>query len=57
MGANSTQASGVASFLTGFTVLCAGLAGAGVIADLLGLVLIAVSAGTFIKCKPGEHTE
>ena len=51
------QASAVAAFLAGFTVLCAGMASAGVIADLLGVVLIAVSAGLFMKCKPWEHTE
>ncbi len=57
MGANTTQASGVAAFLTGFTVLCAGMAGGGVILDLLGLALIAVSFGLFMKAKPWENTE
>ncbi len=57
MGANSTQASGVAAFLAGFTVLCAGMAGGGVLLDIIGLALIGVSFGLFLKAKPWENTE
>jgi hypothetical protein len=57
MGANSTQAAGVAVFLTGFTVLAAGIAGGGVVLDLLGLVVVAVSLGLFKKAKPREEAE
>ena len=57
MGANSTQAAGITVFLTAFVVLCAGLAGGGMLLELIGVVLIAVSAGLFLKCKPWEHTE
>jgi hypothetical protein len=58
MGANPTQAHGVALFLVAFTLISAGLA-----ADinflylLIGLALLAASLGLFIKCKPWEHSE
>jgi hypothetical protein len=57
MGANSTQAAGVAAFLTGFTLISGGLAGGGVILDLLGIVVVVVSLGLFRKCKPWEEAE
>ncbi|MBS1857537.1 MAG: hypothetical protein JST11_19370 [Acidobacteria bacterium] len=58
MGANPTQAQGVALFLVAFTLISAGLA-----ADinylylLIGLALLAASLGLFLKCKPWEHSE
>ena len=55
MGANATQAVAVTFFLLGFTVLAGGFAGGGVILDLIGLVLVAVSAFFFWKCKPWEE--
>ena len=55
MGANSTQAIAISIFLVGFTVLAGGFAGGGVIVDLIGLVLLGVSAFFFWKCKPWEE--
>jgi hypothetical protein len=58
MGANSTQAQGVAAFLVAFVLIVAGLA-----ADInylwlvLGLALLGVSAALFLKCKPWEQKE
>jgi hypothetical protein len=57
MGANSTQAAAITAFLAAFVLIAAGLAGEGIVFDLLGLVLLAVSAGLFMKCKPWEHAE
>jgi hypothetical protein len=55
MGANATQAIAVVMFLIGFTVLAGGFAGGGILLDLVGLVLIAVSAFFFMKAKPWEQ--
>ncbi len=58
MGANSTQAQGVALFLLAFVPIAAGLA-----ADInylfvaIGLALLAGSIVLFLKCKPWEHNE
>ena len=58
MGANSTQAQGVALFLVAFVCISAGLA-----ADInylwlvLGLILLVASVAVFLKCKPWEHKE
>lgn len=58
MGANSTQAQGVALFLIGFACISAGLA-----ADInylfagLGVAFLAGAVALFLKCKPWEHTE
>jgi hypothetical protein len=57
MGANSTQAVGVTTFLLGFTALPAGLARGGVIYYLLAVVLVGVSVAIFLKCKPLENAE
>jgi hypothetical protein len=57
MGANSTQAVGVTTFLGGFTVLCAGLANGNILLDVLGLALVAASFGIFRKVKPSENAE
>jgi hypothetical protein len=57
MGANSTQGTGIAVFLAGFTLLSAGIAGGGVIFDLLGLAVILAACGLFHKCKPWEGKE
>jgi len=57
MGANSTQAQGLAVFLIAFVCIAAGFA-----ADInyllvgLGVVLLAGSAALFLKCKPWEHS-
>jgi len=55
MGANPTQAIAISIFLIGFTVLAGGFAGGGIILDLLGVALLAVSAVFFLKCKPWEE--
>ena len=58
MGANPTQAQGVAFFLIAFTLIAAGLA-----ADVsyllvgLGVLVLGASAMLFLKCKPWEHNE
>ena len=58
MGANPTQAQGVALFLVAFTLISAGLA-----ADinylylLIGLGVLVASIGLFLKCKSWEHKE
>lgn len=55
MGANATQAVGISIFLIGFTVLAGGFAGGGILLDIVGLALLAVSAFFFMKCKSLEH--
>jgi hypothetical protein len=55
MGANATQAVGIALFLIGFTVLAGGFAGGGVLLDLVGVVLLGVAAFFFMKAKPWEQ--
>jgi hypothetical protein len=57
MGANSTQALGVAIFLLAFTCLPIALVRGGVIFYLLALALLGVSIAIFTKCKPLEHAE
>ena len=57
MGANSTQAVGLAIFLVAFTLIPAGIAGGGILVSLAGVVLLAVSLGVFLKAKPWEEAE
>jgi uncharacterized membrane protein len=57
MGANTTQAVGVSTFLIAFTLISAGMAGGGILVSLVGLVLLAVSLGVFRKAKPWEEAE
>lgn len=57
MGANSMQAAAIALFLLGFTVLSGAIAGGSVSLYLLSAVLVAGSAGIFLRCKPLEHIE
>ena len=57
MGANSTQAVGVTTFLLAFTALSVGLARGGVIYYLSTLALLGISVAIFIKCKPLEDAE
>ena len=57
MGANSTQAAGVAVFLAGFTLISAGIANGIILLTLMGGVLVLASAGLFLKAKPWEHAE
>ena len=55
MGANATQAVAISIFLIGFTVLAGGFAADSIVLDLAGIVLLAISAYFFWKCKPLEH--
>jgi hypothetical protein len=58
VGANSTQAQGVALFLIGFTMAAAGLArGFSILLIVGGVILIGASVVLFQKCKPWEHEE
>ena len=58
MGANPTQALGVAVFLIAFVFIAAGLAAGGsLLWILLGLVLLVVSLGIFYRAKPWENLE
>ena len=58
MGANSTQALGLAVFLIAFVIISAALAmGGSLPLIVLGIVLMAVSFGILLKAKPWEHLE
>jgi hypothetical protein len=58
VGANSTQAQGVALFLVGFTLLAAGIArGFSILLIAGGAILLGASAVLFQKCKQWEHEE
>jgi hypothetical protein len=58
MGANPTQAYGVALLFIALTLIAAGLAqNVSVILVLLGFVALAASIAMFLKCKPWEHKE
>jgi hypothetical protein len=58
MGANPTQAKGVALFLIAFTLIAIGLAADfSIIALAAGLAALAASIVLFLKCKPWEHVE
>ena len=58
MGANSTQAQGVALFFIGFILISGGLAeNISYLYLLLGLLLVGASIALFLKCKPWEHKE
>ena len=58
MGANPTQAQGVALFLVAFVAIAAGLAAdINYLYVLIGIALLAASIGLFVKCKPWEHNE
>jgi hypothetical protein len=57
MGANSTQGAGVALFLTGFTLLSAGMAINSILLQLVGAAIVLVSLALFKKAKPWEQAE
>ena len=57
MGANSTQGVGLTTFLIGFTLIAVGVAAGGILVSLVGIVLVAVSLGVFLKAKPWETAE
>jgi hypothetical protein len=58
LGANSTQAQGVALFLIGFTLLAAGISrGFSILLIAAGVILLGASVVMFQKCKPWEHEE
>jgi hypothetical protein len=58
MGANSTQAQGVALFLIGFTMAAAGIGrGFSLLLIAGGVVILGVSVVLFQKCKPWEQED
>ncbi len=58
MGANRTQALGVAVFLLAFVIIAAGMAlGGSLPLILIGLGLLAVSFGFSLRAKPWEQVE
>jgi membrane protein implicated in regulation of membrane protease activity len=57
MGANATQAYGVALFLIAFALLAAAFAGGGILLSVLGLATLAGSIRMFVKAKPWEQLE
>ena len=57
MGANSRQALGVLAFIIAFVLLAAAAAGGGLLLVAIGLVVLAVSLGVFLKAKPLENRE
>lgn len=58
MGANSTQAHGVALFLIAFVCIAAGFAAAyNFILVLIGIAVLAGSIVLFVKAKPWEHAD
>lgn len=58
MGANPTQAYGVALFLIAFTLIAAALAAnVSFLLLLVGIALLAASIVLFVKCKPWEQAE
>lgn len=56
MGANPTQAYGVALFFIAFTLIAAGLV-ANLFLLLLGIVVLIAAIFVFLKCKPWEQAE
>lgn len=58
MGANPTQAQGVALVLIGFTLIAAGFAAdISVISLILGVAMLAGAVFVFLKCKRWEYSE
>lgn len=58
MGANPTQAKGVALFFIAITLIAAGLAAdVSVVSLLAGLAALVASIVLFLKCKPWEYRE
>ena len=55
MGANPTQAVGIALFLIAFASLAGALAGGGILYVLGFIVLLGISSALFMKAKPWEH--
>ncbi len=55
MGANPTQAVGIALFLIAFVMLAGALAGGGILLVIGFVVLLGISIAMFMKCKPWEH--
>ena len=55
MGANPTQAAGVALFLIAFALLAGALAGGGILLGIGFVVVLGASIAMFMKCKPWEH--
>jgi hypothetical protein len=54
MGANPTQAIGIALLLIAFALLAGAMAGGGILYLVGFLVLLGISIAMFLKCKPWE---
>lgn len=57
MGANRTQALGIAVFLAGFTALSGAIYSGKTLLYLAALAAFSVSVWAFRKCKPWENQE
>jgi hypothetical protein len=57
MGANSTQGSGVAVFLIGFTLISAGIANSMILLELVGALVVLASLALLRKAKSWEGAE
>ena len=55
MGANPTQAVGIALFLIAFVLFAGAMAGGGILYVLGFLVLLGLSIAAFLKVKALEH--
>jgi hypothetical protein len=55
MGANPTQAGGILLTFIAFVFVASAFAGGGVIAAVIGLVVLGAACALFLKCKPWEH--
>jgi hypothetical protein len=55
MGANPTQAVGIALFLIAFVLLAGAMSGGGILYVLGFLLLLGLSIAAFLKVKPLEH--
>ncbi len=56
MGANSTQALGIALTLVGFTLLAGSFAGGGMLYGVLAAAALAAAAFFFMKSKASERS-
>ena len=57
MGANGTQAVGIAAFLLGFTALSGAIYGGKVLLYIVAVALLAGSVAAFRKARPLEEVE
>ena len=57
VGANTTQAVGVTTFLLGFTALSGAIYAGSILLYVVTVALLGASIAVFLKCKPLEHAE